>query len=353
MGGRPKPAGVVETAHLYPGRAVVQALLNVLFAAGTFVAVATALRHALPFPNVPSLKPKYTWFAARKDRYETLFVGSSRFYHQIIPAEFDALVGACPRTGQEQSFNFAYDGVWPPESYYLIGRLLRLRPRRLRWVFIDAMEIKAELEDPEHPTERQVWWHDWHHTRMAIEGRRDARLYLPAKVAGVERAHWALFARVFTNLGRGAEIAGRVLGEKEVTHKAPAWLGGEGYAPGPDVPLAGKELAEYNAAVKLLRTGLLHTDPGPVLTRAMTEIIQAVRAAGAEPIFVIAPTIHRLENWTGVPAGAALYTFNDPQQYPELFDPLIHYDSWHLNERGAHIFTRLLAERFVREHHAQ
>ena len=79
----------------------------------------------------------------------------------------------------------------------------------------------------------------------------------------------------------------------------------------------------------------------------MRDIVADVCKAGAEPIFVIAPTLNERENFAAIPGGAALIPLNDPQKYPRLFDPDLHYDGWHLNERGAHDFTRDLAEQFA------
>ena len=37
----------------------------------------------------------------------------------------------------------------------------------------------------------------------------------------------------------------------------------------------------------------------------------------------------------------------DIHTVPELYDPELHYDEGHLNARGAEVFSRLLARRFV------
>lgn len=62
------------------------------------------------FPDVPGIGPKYGYFREHKDRYDVLFVGSSRFYHQIIPKQFDTRVGE-NGDARLRSFNFGYDGM--------------------------------------------------------------------------------------------------------------------------------------------------------------------------------------------------------------------------------------------------
>src|SRR6185295_4580036 len=115
-----------------------------------------------PFPEVPGIFPKWSYFARNRDRIDVLFVGSSRFYHQIIPAQFDAAVG------EGRSFNFGYDGMWPPESFYLLRRLLDLRPARLKWVVIDLMDINTQLDALNVSTLRMAYWHDLRHTALAF-----------------------------------------------------------------------------------------------------------------------------------------------------------------------------------------
>ena len=79
----------------------------------------------------------------------------------------------------------------------------------------------------------------------------------------------------------------------------------------------------------------------------MTVLIAEVRAAGAQPIFVLSPTVLGREFFAPPPTGAQFIAFNDPQKYPQLYDPEVRYDTWHFNPRGAALFTDLLAERFA------
>ena len=73
-----------------------------------------------------------------------------------------------------------------------------------------------------------------------------------------------------------------------------------------------------------------------------------VREAGAEPIFMLPPTVRVEEHLAaGLPPGMTVWEFDDPAQYPRLYLPELHYDPGHLNEAGAHEFTELLAQRLA------
>ena len=313
---------------------------------GSCALVCAAIYHALPFPRPPGISQKYLHFAQHRDAYDTIFVGSSRFYHHIIPRQFDAAVAAA--TGQQlRSFNFGYDAMWPPESYYMLRQILALRPTRLRWVFIDLMDIDQKLNEQYTGTMRMAYWHDWRHTRLAVE----EILRSTGPTLGQSRLladHAALFAKQLLNFGRGAEwFEDRLAWKKKDWAPPKDWRETEGYKAGPADPLPADARGDFVQRVSGLKTDPPLAQLSPVLHAAMTDLIAEVRAAGAQPIFVLSPTVLAREFFAPPPTGAQFIAFNDPQKYPQLYDPEVRYDTWHFNPRGAALFTDLLAERFA------
>lgn len=313
--------------------------INLLMGLAGFALCGMVIGRLLPFPEMAVLKAKYEYYAAHREEFDLIFVGSSRFYFQIIPKEFDASVGAS--TGAPvRSFNWGCDGAWPPEAYYLLRRILALKPHRLKWVIIEAMSIDPRLADPAHPTSRELYWHDWRHTRMALAEVRDR----PA----LTRAHLLLFVRRLGNVGRGGELLRPLLERQQSSPEAePEWVGQAGFRVGPSTPLTAEAEAAFLEAVEEMRRGLPAVAPAATFERALGEMVAEVRNAGAEPVFVCAPSTNRRENLSGVPGRAAYWPFIDPGKYPALYDPAVHYDQWHLNEQGAHLFTREVAARFA------
>src|SRR5260221_7894683 len=83
------------------------------------------------------------------------------------------------------------------------------------------------------------------------------------------------------------------------------------------------------------------------LRNELRDLAATVRATGAVPIFVITPSTTRAENFADLRAqgiDADLISFKDPARFPALYDPALHFDGPHLNERGARELSRLLAE---------
>jgi len=321
-----------------------RALLNAVLFLAACAAGCALLGRVAPFPEVPGIYPKWTHFREHRDDFDVLFLGSSRFYHQIIPAQFDAAVGAA---GQRvNSFNFGYDGMWPPESYYLLRQLLALRPARLKWVVVDLMDINTQLDVRNNSTLRMAYWHDLRHTAVAFREILASK-YPWNRKADFLLAHGRLCTQQVLNLGRGAEVLNRRLAPKPPRKKPLSWESTAGFEAGPNHGMEGEAREGFVATVERLKTDLPPQPVRPVFCEALRELIADVRRAGAEPIFVIAPTINGRENFTEIPDGAAVFSLNQPDEYPELFDPARHYDAWHLNETGAVDFTAILARRFA------
>jgi hypothetical protein len=320
--------------------------LNFPVALAAFFLMCALIHGRLTLPQVPVISEKLAWFARDRDEYDALFVGSSRFYHQIVPRQFDARVQAA--TGRPmRSFNAGCDGVWAPESFFFARQLLALKPAKLRWVFVELMDVNPNFDERD-PTVRLAYWHDWQHTRMAWEKTAEVAQAIPAlKRWELYRGHGTYFFQQWVGMGRGSEaLQARLAYQKKKNAKPPQWAAEEGFLAEPDTPMQGANLLDFEKRMVGLRKGLPIKKMPPVLTKAVGELIADIQAAGAEPIFVITQTLNPHENFTNVPEGIRLLAFNDPRIYPALYEVDTHYDGWHLNRKGAAIFTDLLADRF-------
>jgi hypothetical protein len=319
-----------------------------IFLAG-LIAVCASIRATLPFPEVVGVYQKWLYFGKHKDRYDVLFLGSSRFYHQIIPKQFDERVSAA--TGRElRSFNFGYDAMWPPESFWMLRQLLAMKPAKLRWVFIDCIDIIAKLDERNTSTRRTAYWHDAPHTFMALDSVGDMGIPLRRK-RDLVVGHMTHLFRQWTNQGRGAEQLTFEFGlekrKKAAKWDPPkAWDGNEGYEPETKVAFEGKEREKFEADVAAQRQSFPPYPTRPSFLRALNKIIAEVRAAGAEPILVVTPTVDPRENFQELPPDVTVWRYHDANEFPALYETANRYDGAHLNDAGARIFTDLLAARF-------
>lgn len=329
---------------------IVRTLLNTAFFCAALVGVCSGIHAALPFPKVLGVYQKWLYFQKHKDELDAVFMGSSRVYHGVVATQFDARVSEL--TGRKvRTFNAGYDAMWPPESLFMMRQLLAMKPKRLKYVFIECLDIYADLSPETRDTRRTAYWHDLQHTAMAWGSIRDQQF---AGTRGWELAatHAEILLRNWTNQGRGAEWLGYEFGverrKKESRWEPPAaWKDNGGYEPEDDQPLAGEELKRFLAGVEARKKSLPPAPMKPTLRRAFAEMLAEIKAAGCTPIVLITPTVRADENFEGFPPEVAVWRYHDPKQYPALYEPGNRHDFTHLNHAGAQAFTELLATRFA------
>jgi hypothetical protein len=338
------PVGTLPNAPVSAARSA----LNVAIFLAAVATVCGLIDGFLPFPKVDGVYQKWAHFRTNKDRYDALFVGSSRIYRQIIPEQFDEQVNAA--TGESiHSFNFGMDGMWPPESFFVLRELLSLEPKRLRWVFIEVMEVATGLDDSIFTPRRTAYWHDWEHTLMAMEAVSEQSASVTEKWR-LNAEHGLVFVRRSMNQGRLARRLGAAFGADPGNSdqwSRGEWMDAEGFA-GRDTPFEGWKLDQYRKFVEKAKTVPPPRVPiSRALRQSIERIVSEVRAMGAEPILIISPSLVPSDNFSELPADVAVWSFRGPNDFPALYDPKNRFDTGHLNSAGAVVYTELLASRFA------
>ena len=315
----------------------------------------SSIYHALLPPSIPEgVAEKLEFFAKNKDEFDTIFLGSSRFYYAVSPEAFDNITreNGVPT----RSFNFGIDGMNPPENFYVLDQILKTEPRGLKWIVleIDNIETKSHLKIL--GTQRLLYWHDWRRTaltlRKALNPRPDTKWYQRLNRLWSARRelilHLGLFEKQFTNVGRVADFFSSHT-ETRAPESVPK-LGskGDGYR------LAGRAMTPERAEDFRRKLAEEISAPGhefidPYAEGAYRDCAARIRQLGAAPIFVVAPSIFQSPlRFRESPPPAPMLVFNDAKTYPQLFDPKVRVDEQHLTNEGAAEFTRLLALEFVR-----
>lgn len=332
-----------------PARRSRRALAPIAFVAGFAIASAALARLV---PPIPAGGGKLDWFRTHGDPFDTVILGSSRTARQVVPSAFDAESAAAGRP--LRSFNLGLPGMWPPEDGYALERALSRRRAPLKYVIAECNAVRLGIPPKDRETMRAVHWHDA--ARLRVLWRRAfAAAASPAEGSHAEPPHrieaLAEHARHFawnaTRIGRGAELARERLAPER---RAGAAVGpaGDGYAPrraGP--PLDGAELAAYeNELAAALRKGprLVYGD-----TESQAELLRkrALAERHGGRLVLVAPPVAGSVFAPQPASGIAFLDFSDPTLYPELFAPEHRKDAGHLNNRGAELYSRLLARRIA------
>ncbi len=321
-----------------------------------------------PFQGAEKVEKKFAYYAAHRDDYDFVFVGSSRVMNQLSPKVFDAQMAAGGHPCR--SFNLGVAAMFLPECSFLIDRVRALHARRLRGVVIELSD-PAPRHDAEHPlTERDIYWHHLAPTALACAAvwiDPDWRATTPERVAQV----WlqtTIFARCLLHLGAGPPLVETVRKwpSRHVDTRSPAreitGPDGDGFFPlthtlgqgeagvaktGGSTP----DLQAFEASVAGLRTTTRDPAPNPlarsVLCGQLARCVTELKRDGVRPFFFIGPGTTRETVFLGLRADGTLptlFAFNDPVAHPDLYALDMRADRNHLNAAGAARLSRQLAQ---------
>ena len=352
--------------HKLSGReTVIRALTNTAIGAVAFLITCAGLRVVLPFPEIDGgVSQKFRFFAAHKDEFDTLFIGSSRVYFQISPAIFDRVTR---ESGMPtHSFNFGVGGMYLPETSYLLEQILNLKPRNLRWVFIEYDELQTKWSPENQTSRRALYWADWKRVSLLLRKLTDAGtdpvwLPSPAKLRdivlrqkGEKNTRTLLtfyagqFEKNYTNVARATDVLQYFLGRDTKGRRA-RYLGvaSDGYVTRPN-RISPNQVAAYERG---LAAAMAQTDTHPLspyAVEAYRQCAQEVRETGATPIFLITPSTTQINVATeSTGLTGVVMAFNNPRTYPGLYRSSARRDGQHLTKSGAEEFTRIVAANFV------
>ena len=314
-----------------------------------------AIGAGLSFREVPTVGQKIDYLLGQGDEFDTLFLGSSRIQHQILPDIFDRLMAAA---GQPtHSFNLAADSMRPPEDSFVLEHVLRARTKALRWVFLESNTLRVGADPGVRGTRRAIYWHDLKRMYWLLGDALDAARSGPSQWFENRRAadffeHAELWLDNATNLGRGAAFADGL-----ATNQAAAFSWNElgtlrdGFVPAArSQTIGGKDLADYQRelAERYQKPALLLRFD--VNTQALfDEEAASIERGGGRAVLVIPPTTTSSRYYPRVDGKRRFLVldFSNPREYPILFTAEHRLDTTHLNTKGAEIFTALLVQRLL------
>ncbi len=323
-----------------------------------FALSAIGLRGVTPMPRVPVVSEKLEHLAANAAAHDVLFLGPSRIYHGIEPALFDRLAAENGRP--TRSFNRGVDGMYAPEDAYFCERALERRTGPLRWVFLEIGLFHQEYAVLARVDERSVYWHDA--PRTALVARHlftdlrpfRSKRWRRALAERAERAlllarHVRLWALRFANHGRGAALAQLLRGAPAAEEPESA-LGarGDGFTPIETHDRLPGVWEEWDRQLAARRERPGRRVPIGATEQANLErILEFVRAAGAEPVIVIAPVPLAQVPVPQPGTDALVLDFSNPQEWPDLYRREHRADFEHVNGTGAAHYTRALVESWL------
>lgn len=318
---------------------------SLLFVVTFFVSV-ICLKLLIPKKDVPaniySYSAKLSHFIANKNDYEVLFIGTSRVHNQVSPEVFD-------RTLQEagypyQSFNFGLQGARILTTYFMVEEILATQPKNLKWVFIENLLDAGYSPIQNARTPREIHFHNWERTQFSISYvvDSDSPFYKKSVIA---LSHLPPFFFSAINLGRVVDQF-QVKSEAQLAEELGD--GQDGYILSPQKEIVAEDY--LRKVEQLAQNPHIDTELSANHLEILSLIVEAIEDYGARPIFLVAPGIIRNDEL--ISAAKAGYIdniliYNNPNQYPALYEIANRSDEEHLNEQGSILFSTLLAQDFV------
>lgn len=324
------------------------------------VAVTLGFLHTIDtHADIPVVGEKLAHLGANPGRYDTLFIGSSYVYREFDPSRFDAITAAAG--APTSSFNLGIPGMDPPETYWLLDQALALDDAPLRFVFIELDSLHSRVRPANLHTRRFDSWHDTRGTVAAMRAVAVGETPRGKKLKDLA-SHAESFVRRLSFVGRGRGLLGFPVPEVRGARNAPS-LGARqnGFVSLDEEQAAvfalrrdmfgAFEEDRYQEKLAAMRDGA-EDDEGEghvsdVEIEALRSVVERVRATGARVVLVVPPclaTRAQLIRRARAIDGVTVLAFNDPEAFPELYDPSMRFDVGHLNAAGADFFTTRLAD---------
>jgi hypothetical protein len=253
-----------------------------------------------------------------------------------------------------------------PETAYLLEQILNLKPRNLRWVFIEYDELQTKWSPENQTSRRALYWADWKRVSLLLRKLTDAGtapfwLPNPAKLREVmlpqndDKSTGSLltfyagqFEKNYTNVARAADVLDYFL-SRDTKERRASYLGAasDGYVTRPG-RMSPSQAAAYERG---LAAAMAQAGTRPLSTYAVEayrQCAQEVRNIGATPIFLITPNTTQINIATeSTGTLGVVMAFNNPRAYPSLYRSSARRDGQHLTKSGAEEFTRIVAANFV------
>ncbi|HEX4697359.1 MAG TPA: hypothetical protein VH254_06765 [Candidatus Udaeobacter sp.] len=256
--------------------------------------------------------------------------------------------------------------MYLPESAYLLEQILKLKPRNLRWVFIEYDEMQTKWSPENQTSRRALYWADWKRVSLLLRKVTDSGTGPvwppnPIKLRDIvlrqsdEKNTRSLltfyatqFERNYTNVARASDVSGYLFG-RDTNERRASYLGAvsDGY-----VTKAGRMSPSQTAAYERGLAGATAQTAthllSPYAVEAYRQCAQEVRNIGATPIFLITPSTIQINlDAESAQAPGVVMAFNNPRTYSGLYDSSVRRDEQHLTKSGSEEFTRIVATNFV------
>lgn len=327
---------------------------------GLFLLASSVLRGAYPGPpdGVGALKLEH--WSENSQRYDLLMVGSSGTFRHCVP---EVMEQRFAQAGLElRVFNLGIAGMRDLEGVHMLEQALAHASDRLLAVVLEPSLFDPSFREGELRTERTQTWHDLSTTLLAIECSLESdRPWGEAWLLALDHAR--LGGHRLSNYGLGPTLVRGLLGaaadpsidledlERNQGYQALDDLEGEEFrARREALTTAPGRLAQRLTNMRRKRRA--KADVSGLHSAGVRHVSALLEESEVAAFYVMSPVCFAPGRGESLLAAGAIpnfEAFNDSDRHPELFRLENRFDLNHLNDRGARLYSRELAEYLLGE----
>jgi hypothetical protein len=299
---------------------------------------------------------KSTYLNQHRNEFNTLFVGSSKTYHQLNVAYFDSLT-----EGKTRSFNYGIEGIAAADIYYYMDHLVGEDTGDLKYVFLELYDISFMAPQILHTREQKFWFNfsSWLFTVKTISASNN-----PAteKCAGLS-LNTVNFCECLMKFDLIKDVY-------RFKHQKPEQLllgsAKTGYV-SLENAVINREFIDAGRKHFLINDSLNNLVKNASITafskvgseklnvphfEKLVALIEKMHAKGIKVTIVLGPRSYEMQYENTLPVFIKIdkspkLNLASATVYPEFYDKRYSYDVAHLNQEGSMIYTRRIAEEFL------
>ncbi len=300
--------------------------------------------------------------------YNNVIIGSSRVYRQIDPVLLDSLMG---NESGIKSFNFGTNWLFAPESFYVYDHVVQQEQPKMKYVIMELSKIRSTDYENLHTT-RLKYWNTFNYFKFATAAIAGSNFAIHEKIA-VFLGHFMSYIDKLINLGYVTEAfnfnaniykytslpdlgplkSGFVTLIAEPTFQNPD--------PEENAPQRNRKFLSDTSVVtkrkKISEKQFTRFEKNPELLNKynkyyasyLNKMIDDAKSKGIYLIFIMSPRVDGNQYTEIIPLFYHIYPdhrieMSDSRKYPELYLAANSFDETHLNEKGAKVYTGILAD---------
>ncbi|MBX3518091.1 MAG: hypothetical protein KF815_14250 [Rhodospirillales bacterium] len=329
----------------------------------TAVTISITARAIKGQPQVEVLWDKLQYYAANRDRYSVVFLGTSRIYRTIIPEAVDE---AMRESGcNETTYNFGVEGMFSVERDYVLDKIISERSPALKVIVTeDVLPSIGKADDANYLSDRVRYFYNI----QSLPTFLDSLLSYP------ESALDTFYRLIYLGIGYVREYSGvshlasllPKVGPDSASLYDKGFLDNHGY-------LALK--AETDASFEVRRRSFVEDEQWIVRDRQERDLKGAYPAdpraekrgahlaqrladiaeSGIRPAILVLPqerpetTVQAINTVISKQVDTALVLdYNKINQYPEFFDRDLWFDAYHFTSVGARLASKMIGRDLCR-----